>query len=199
MVILGHVLPPLLPPLLKISKNKILKNETICWRCHHFARVAKIPIIWIRFLRHGVRQTEFFKTLGHFLPFYHPHSQPRNNSKKSKFWTKLKKMSGDIILLYIHVCQKWTLYDIWFLRCKVWLKIFFVTLYHFLPFQPPNNSENQNSEIEKSTITINHNKWQSYDVWFLIYGAWWTTFFVNLDHILPFYLPPPPNNLKNEN
>ena len=80
----------------------------------------------------------------HFLPFYHP----PNKSKKSKFWTKMKKMSGDIILLHIHVCHKWTLYDIWFLRCKVWLTESFVILYHFLPFQPTDNSENWKKHLD---------------------------------------------------
>ena len=31
-----------------------------------------------------------------------------------------------------------------------------------------------------------HHKWQSYDVWFLRYGAQQTEFFVILDHFLPF-------------
>ena len=39
-------------------------------------------------------------------------------------------------------------------------------------------------------------KWQSYDLLFLRYGAWWTEFFVILDHFLLFY---PPKNLKNQN
>ena len=41
-----------------------------------------------------------------------------------------------------------------------------------------------------------YNKWQSYDVWFLRYGAWRTQFFVILDCFLPLY---PPNNPKNQN
>ena len=32
-----------------------------------------------------------------------------------------------------------------------------------------------------------YDKWQSYDVWFLRYEAWWTEFFVILDCFLPFY------------
>ena len=38
--------------------------------------------------------------------------------------------------------------------------------------------------------------WQSYNVWFLRYGAWQTEVFVILDHFFPFYLL---NNLKNQN
>ena len=38
-----------------------------------------------------------------------------------------------------------------------------------------------------------YHKWQSYDVWFLRYGAWRTELFVILDHFfLPFYLPKKP-------
>ena len=110
-------------------------------------------------------------------------------------------MPGYIILLYIHVYHKWRSYDIWFLKYKVQQTEIFVILGHFLPFQPPDNLENQNFKIEKNTwryyhFTHLHHKWQSYDVWFLRYGAWQTEFFVILEHFLPFY---PPNNPKNQN
>ena len=37
-----------------------------------------------------------------------------------------------------------------------------------------------------------YHKWESpYDVWFLRYVAWWTEFFVILDHFLAFYSPKP--------
>ena len=136
-----------------------------------------------------------------FCPFTTPPASPPNDSKKSKFWSKIKSMSGDIILLSIHVCHKWTSYDIWFLKCKVWLTEIFVILCHFLLVQPPDNLEYQNSKIEKSTwryyhFTHLHHKWQSYDVWFLRYEVWRTEFFVNLCRFLPFYLT---NNIKNQN
>ena len=41
-----------------------------------------------------------------------------------------------------------------------------------------------------------HQKWQSYDVWFLRYEAWWTEFFVILDRFLPFYPCNNPKKLK---
>ena len=70
---------------------------------------------------------------------------------------------------------------------------------HFLPFQPLDNLENQNFNIEKNTwryyhFTHLHHKWQSYGVWFLIYGAQQTKVFVILERILPFYLPMDPEN-----
>ena len=40
-----------------------------------------------------------------------------------------------------------------------------------------------------------YHKWQSYDAWFMRYGAWQTEFFVILDRFLPFY---PTNNPKNQ-
>ena len=39
-----------------------------------------------------------------------------------------------------------------------------------------------------------HHKWQSYDVWFLRYGAQQTEFFVILDYFLPFHPPMEPGN-----
>ena len=41
-----------------------------------------------------------------------------------------------------------------------------------------------------------YHKWQSYDVWFLRYEAWWIEFLVILDCFLPLYHP---NNPKNQN
>ena len=76
---------------------------------------------------------------------------------------------------------------------------------HFGPFFAlfhPNNPKNQNFEKMKKNsrryfhVTHVYHKWQSYDVWFLRYGVWWTEFFVILNHFLPFY---PPNNPKNLN
>ena len=49
----------------------------------------------------------------------------------------MKKMPGDITLLFIHVFQKWRSYDTWFLKCKVQQIEIFVIMGHFLPFQPP--------------------------------------------------------------
>ena len=64
-------------------------------------------------------------------------------------------MPGNIILLYIHMYHKWRSYD------------------HSLPFQPPDNPENQNFKIIKKTLediiilhicTINDNH--------MMYGSW---------------------------
>ena len=60
------------------------------------------------------------------------------------------------------------------------------------------NSTKVAMEVKKTTwrhhhFTYMYHKWQSYDVWFLRYGAWQTQFFDILDHFLPIY---PPNNPK---
>ena len=65
-------------------------------------------------------------------------------------------MPGDIILLFIHVNHKWRSYDIWFLLYKVPQTEIFVILGHFLPFQSPDNQENQNFKIEKYTWRCYH-------------------------------------------
>ena len=43
-----------------------------------------------------------------------------------------------------------------------------------------------------------YHKWQSYDVWYLRYGALQTELFVNLDRFLPFYPPMDPENQNFE-
>ena len=70
----------------------------------------------------------------------------------------------------------------------------------FFSFQPP---ENQNFKIEKSTwryyyFAHLYHKWQSYDVWFLRYGAQQTDFFVILGCFLLFYPPMDPENRNFE-
>ena len=103
-----------------------------------------------------------------FCPFTTP--QPPNDPEYQTFEKKMKKMPGDIILLYIHVYHKWRLYDIWFLKYKVRQTEIFAILGHFLPCQSPDNPKNQNFEKLKKTgdIIILHvyHKWQSYDAWF---------------------------------
>ena len=56
-------------------------------------------LYYVRFLRYEVRQAEFFVILGHFLPF-----QPPNNPKNQNF-EKLKKASGDIIILHMRIIK----------------------------------------------------------------------------------------------
>ena len=92
LVILGHFL--LFYPL-KTPKIKILKNQKNCWRYHftHVYQKSQSYDVW--FLRHEVRQTEFFVIMDSFLPFYPP-MNPEN-----KILKKNKKTLEDIIILQI--------------------------------------------------------------------------------------------------
>ena len=139
---------------------------------HDFTHVRlKSQSYDVQFLRFGVGETKIFVTLGHFSPFYLPLM-----ILNIKILKKMKKLPEDIILLYIHVYHKWRSYDIWFLKCKVWQTEIFDILGHFLLFQPLENLENQNFNIEKNTWRYYHfihlhHKWQSYDIWFLRYAT----------------------------
>ena len=96
-----HILP-FYP--LKTTKTKILENEKICWRYHHFTDVyQKSKSYDIPFLIYGVRQTDFFVNLGHFLPFYQtPPPPPPNDSENQHFEKKIKKYL-DILSLYTYM------------------------------------------------------------------------------------------------
>ena len=80
---------------------------------------------------------------------------------------------------------------------------FFVVLDHFLPFYPPNNLKIKILKKWKKSsgyiiILYLCHKWQSYDVWFLRYGAQQTEFLVILDRFLTFYPPKDPENQNFE-
>ena len=124
-----------------------------------------------------MQQREFFVILDRFLPFY-----PPNNPKNQNF-KKLKKTSGYIIIL--NMC---TINDIhiWFLRHQAQRIHFFVIMDHFLPFYLPNNHKIKIlKKLKKHLEILSFHTcipWQSYDIWFLRYGAWPTELFVILDH-----------------
>ena len=110
LVILGHFLP------FYHLKVKILKNEKICWIYHHFPHVyQKSQSYDARFLRYGVRQTEFFVILGHLfvtLP-------PRHPLKNQNFEKKWKKCL-EILSFYTSMCtinEDHVIYRSWNIRC----------------------------------------------------------------------------------
>ena len=119
-------------------------------------------------------------------------------TRKIKIWKNVKSTWRYYPFTYVH--HKSRSYDVWFLRYKVQRTKFFVILGHFffLPFDPPNNPKNQNFEKTKKIpediilhlCTTNDN----HDVWFLIYQARQTEFFVILGYFLSFY---PSNNPEN--
>ena len=92
---LGHFLPFYS---IKTPKLKILKNEKVCWRYHHFAHVyQKSQSYDVCFLRYGVRQTEFFVIMNRFLPFSPLLTQ------KIKILKNEKKALEDIIILQVPI------------------------------------------------------------------------------------------------
>ena len=88
----------LLPPNNPKNQN-FEKNEKISQEFYHFIHVYhKWQSYDVWFLRYWLQQTEFFIILDQFLPFYYP------KNPKSQNFKKLKKTTGDIIIL--HKCTK---------------------------------------------------------------------------------------------
>ena len=112
----------------------------------------------------------------------------------------MKKTSGDIINLHMYtindnhmMCGSWDM--------KLYRQNFLSFWTVFCPFSPLTIRKikilkNWKKALRYYPFTHVYHKWQSYDVWLLRYGVWWTEFVVALDHFLPFY---PPKNLKNQN
>ena len=144
-----------------------------------------------------MQQTEFFVSLGHFLPFYFP-----NNLENQNF--EVKRVSGDVIILH-----KWTIDDNHMMYGS-WDEVqqteCFVILGHFLPFYFHNNPENQNFEKWKKHLEMSSFYTfvsQAKIIWCIVPEIWSATdricatgFFVILGHFLPFDLT---NNPKNRN
>ena len=109
--------------------------------------------------------------LGPFFAFYHT-----NNPEWQNFEKKNEKAPGYIILLKIRtINQDHMMYGFWNIRCN--RHEFFC---HFGPFPallPPDNLKIKTLKYEENTWRYYHftnvyNKWWSYNVWFLRYGAW---------------------------
>ena len=88
---------------------------------------SKITIIWCRFPRYEVRQTEFFAILGHF--FFCPFT-PLNKPENQNF-EKIKKKHLEMSSFY--TCVPKITIILCFLRCEVWQSEFFVRII-FGPF-----------------------------------------------------------------
>ena len=116
LIILGQFLPfypPPPPPSLKTQKKrnfeKMKKKKYL--RHHHFKHVyQKSQWYDVRFLSCGVRWTECFVILAHFLPFY-----PPGNPENQNF--EMEKSPGDVIILLM--CIKNHNHDVWLLRYGV--------------------------------------------------------------------------------
>ena len=86
---------------LKNPKNQNFeKMKKNCWRYHHFTHVYQKPQSYeVQFLRYGVRQF-FLVIFGHFLPLF----SPLPNNPENQNFEKMKKASGDVIIL--NLCNK---------------------------------------------------------------------------------------------
>ena len=130
------------------------------------------------------------RTFCHFGPFFALF--PPNNPKNQNF-EKMKKTPGDIIILNRwNINNNHMMYISGDMECDG--QNFFVILGLFYPFTPLNTKKkskfwkNEKKAWRYYHVTQVCHKWQSYDVWLLRYGVWWTEFFVILDHFLHFYL-----------
>ena len=93
------------------------------------------------YLMYGSWDTEwdrqdFLSLWAIFCPFSTPLPTSLMILKIKVLKKKMKKMPGDIIILYIHVYHKWISYDIWFWKYKVQQTEIFVILGDFFPFSP---------------------------------------------------------------
>ena len=157
-----NIFCPLIP--LKTQKIKIFKkSKKKARRYYHFTHVyhkRKSYDIW--FLKYWAWRTEFFVILDHFLPFYPNNPKSHNFEKMTKLW---------IYYSFTQVYHKWKSYDVWFDKNFCYFGLFFAVL-------PPNNSKSQNFEkLNKNPWRYNHfievyQKWWSYAILFLKYGAW---------------------------
>ena len=90
------------------------------------------------------------------------------------------------------------IYGSWNIRCNRQNFLSFWAI--FCPFCPLTTQKitTLKSKKNKKHLEIFNEKWQSYDVGLLRYGAWQTEFFVVLDRFLPFYSPMDPENQNFE-
>ena len=146
LVNLGHFLPFYLPK--NPQKSKL-------WKMKKFAGYIIILHKCTKNYNHMVYSSwdtewdrqNFLSFWAIFCPFTTP-----NNPKKSKFWKKNQKMPGYIILLYIHVYNKWRSYDIWLLKYNMWQTNFCHFRPYFAlsaPWQPKKSKfQNQKKHLE---------------------------------------------------
>ena len=113
----------------------------------------------------------------------------------------MKKIPGDIILLYINVYHKWRSYDIWFLKFKVRQKFlsFWVI---FCPFSPLTAWKIKILKLKETPVHIIISQIFTINdmyLWFLRYRAWQTEFFCHSGPFFPLSPPLPPHPMVTEN
>ena len=125
-LILNHFLP--FYHANKPRKSNFWKNDKNCWRYHHFKQVYQKPQSYeVQLLRYGMRLTEFFVNLGHFLPFYPlTTTKIKINKNKKSIWRWHH---------FTHKYQKSQSYHVCFLRYEIQKTIFYFGPF-FCPFTP---------------------------------------------------------------
>ena len=129
-----------------------------------YSCVPKITIIWCTVPEKRNETDRIFCHFGPFFALLAPFMIPK---------IKILKQWKTFLEILSFVYQKWTSYDILFLKYKAKQTNFFGILGHFLLFLPPDSLENQNfkklKNIPGGTIilhmcTINDNH--------IMYGSW---------------------------
>ena len=147
------------------------------------------------FLRYGVRQTEYFVILGHFLPYYpHPTSPPNNQENQ---W-KMKKAHGDVIILHMRTKNHdHMIYASWDMECgKQKFLSFWAIFCHFTSLTTQNFGKMKKMpgdiiHLHMCTINEDHMVYGSRDMEHDRHNflSFWAIF-------LPFYTS---NSLENQN
>ena len=158
---------------LKTPKIKILKNEKICWRYHHFTHVyQKSQSYDVWFLRYGVRQTKIFVIWAIFCPFcafFTPLMIPQIKILKKK----KRKKCLEILSFYTYMCtinEDHMIYGSWNIRCDRQKFLSFWAI--FCPFSPLTTWKIKILTLKKTPgdiiilhiCTINDNH--------MMYGSW---------------------------
>ena len=144
-IIFGHsgpffaLFPPMDPANQNFQKMQKTSEDIIILQTQMTVIWCMVPQIW------SMWRTEFFVIFDGFFPFYTP------NNPKNQNIEKLKKKTGDIIILQVY--HKWQSYDVCFMRYGARQTEFLVILDHFLPFYPL-NPKNQNFEKLKKQQEI---------------------------------------------
>ena len=138
-------------------------------------------------MMYGSSEMDYNRLLFTLLPPWQP--------EKSKFWKKMKKLSGDIIILHsCNINDNHMMYGSRDTECNGHNFLSFWTM--FCPFTQKIKIEKNEKNTNRYNFTHVYHKWQSYDLRFLRYGTWQTRIFVTLDHFLHFHTP---TNPKNQN
>ena len=145
--------------------KKWKKRKKNCWGYHHFTHRYQIPQSYeVQFLRYEVRSGDV--VILNLCNKKHDHTQIWSATDKvlchfrsffallPNYWLQKLKLGKNVKTTrrhypFTHVYPKSWSYHVWFLRFKVQRTEFFLILGHFLPFDPPNNPQNQNFEKQK--------------------------------------------------